>query len=46
MLADNKIAKIVVNTACYVHKMLDPGLLESVYEELIKDGITRIVNSL
>lgn len=35
MLEENKIAKIVVDTAFQVHKELGLGLLESVYEKIL-----------
>ena len=57
-MTENKIAKIVVDTAYHIHRRLGPGLLESVYAHkklgllinfgasLIKDGVFRVVNSL
>ncbi len=43
-MTENKIAKIIVNTAYNIHVKLGPGLLESVYEEilyyeLVKQGL-------
>ena len=43
-MTENEIAKIVVDAAFHVHKRLEPGLLESVYEvvlayELKKRGL-------
>ena len=43
-MTENQIAKIVVNTAYNIHVKLGPGLLESVYEEimyyeLVKQGL-------
>ncbi len=32
---ENEISKIIVNTAFQIHKQLGPGLLESVYEEIL-----------
>ena len=32
---ENEIAKIIVNTAFQIHSKLGPGLLESVYEEIM-----------
>ncbi len=32
---ENEISKLVVNSAFQVHKKLGPGLLESVYEEIL-----------
>ncbi len=34
-MTENEIAKIVVNTAFQIHSNLGPGLLESVYEEIM-----------
>jgi GxxExxY protein len=34
-MTENEIAKIVVNTSFDIHKKLGPGLLESVYEEIL-----------
>jgi len=43
-MTENEIAKIIVNTAYNIHVKLGPGLLESVYEEilyyeLVKQGL-------
>lgn len=43
-MTENEIARIIVNTAYAIHVELGPGLLESVYEEimhyeLIKQGL-------
>ena len=43
-MTENEIAKIVVDAAIKVHRVLGPGLLESVYEivlahELAKRGL-------
>ena len=43
-MTENEISKIIVNTSYNIHVKLGPGLLESVYEEilyfeLIKQGI-------
>jgi len=35
MLNENEISKIIVNTAFQIHTQLGPGLLESVYEEIL-----------
>lgn len=35
MLTENELSKIVVNTAFQMHTTLGPGLLESVYEEVL-----------
>ncbi|MBE9503445.1 MAG: GxxExxY protein [Proteobacteria bacterium] len=32
---ENEISKVIVNTCLKVHKRLGPGLLESVYEEVL-----------
>ena len=34
-MAENEIAKIVVDAAYHIHKRLGPGLLESVYEVIL-----------
>ncbi len=34
-MTENEIAKIIVNTAYNIHVKLGPGLLESVYEEIL-----------
>ena len=34
-MTENEISKIIVNTAYQVHTQLGPGLLESVYEEIM-----------
>ncbi|MBU4343844.1 MAG: GxxExxY protein [Desulfobacteraceae bacterium] len=34
-MTENEIAKIIVDAAFQVHKMLGPGLLESVYEVIL-----------
>ena len=35
-MTENQIAKIIVNTCYNVHVTLGPGLLESVYEEILR----------
>lgn len=35
VMTENEIAKIVVDTALMIHRELGPGLLESVYEEVL-----------
>jgi len=35
-LSENEISKIVVDSALKVHKQLGPGLLESVYQKILK----------
>ncbi len=39
---ENEIAKIVVNTAYHIHTTLGPGLLESVYEEIMAFELKRL----
>jgi len=44
-MTENELSKIIVNTAYQIHKTLGPGLLESVYEEIMyyelcKQGLT------
>ncbi|HDQ16439.1 MAG TPA: GxxExxY protein [Bacteroidetes bacterium] len=34
-MTENEISKIIVNTAYQIHTKLGPGLLESVYEEIL-----------
>ena len=34
-MTENEISKIIVNTAYQIHSQLGPGLLESVYEEIM-----------
>ncbi len=34
-MSENEIAKIIVNTSYNIHVKLGPGLLESVYEEIL-----------
>ena len=34
-MTENEISKIIVNVAYQIHKKLGPGLLESVYEEIL-----------
>ena len=41
MLAENKIAKLVVDAAYHVHTKLGPGLLESVYEVVLAHEIEK-----
>lgn len=43
-MSENELSKIIVNCAYQIHTALGPGLLESVYEEimyyeLINDGL-------
>ena len=46
MMTENEIAKIIVDMAFQVHKRLGPGLLINFGDELIRDGISRVVNNL
>lgn len=44
IIDENEIARIVVDKCFHIHKTLGPGLLESIYEEillyeLVKDGL-------
>ncbi len=44
-MTHNEIAKIIVDTAFHIHKTIGPGLLESVYHEILmyeleKKGLT------
>ena len=34
-MTENEISKVIVNTSFEIHKTLDPGLFESVYEEIL-----------
>lgn len=34
-MTENELSKIIVNTAFQIHNKLGPGLLESVYEEIM-----------
>jgi GxxExxY protein len=34
-MTENELSKIIVNTAFRIHSQLGPGLLESVYEEIL-----------
>jgi GxxExxY protein len=34
-MTENELSKIIVNTAYEIHTKLGPGLLESVYEEIM-----------
>ena len=43
-MTENEIAKIVVDAAFHIHKKL--GLLINFGDELIRDGISRVVNKL
>jgi len=39
-MTENELSKIIVNTAFNIHKTLGPGLLESVYEEIMYYELT------
>jgi len=41
-MSENEIATIVVNSCYQIHKELGPGLLESVYEEILYYELTQI----
>jgi hypothetical protein len=43
---ENEIATCILDASFSIHRKLGPGLFESVYEELLKNGIKRIVNNL
>ena len=45
-MAESEITKIIVDAAFQVHKRLGPGLLINFGAELIRDGISRVVNGL
>lgn len=40
-MTENEISKIIVNTAFQIHTQLGPGLLESVYEEIMSYELTK-----
>ncbi|HRD82049.1 MAG TPA: GxxExxY protein [Saprospiraceae bacterium] len=40
-MTENEISKIIVNTAYDIHVQLGPGLLESVYEEIMFFELTK-----
>jgi len=39
-MTENELSKIIVNTAFNIHQTLGPGLLESVYEEIMYYELT------
>ena len=39
---ENEIAKIVVNAAFQIHSKTGPGLLESIYEEILYYELTKL----
>ncbi len=41
-MTENELSKIIVNTAYQIHVQLGPGLLESVYEEVMCFELTNI----
>lgn len=41
-MTENEIAKIVVNTAFHIHNKIGPGLLESVYEEIMTHELQKL----
>ncbi|MCK4468575.1 MAG: hypothetical protein KAU60_09510 [Desulfobacterales bacterium] len=43
---DQKTYKTIVDAAFQIHKRLGPGLLINFGAELIRDGISRVVNGL
>lgn len=40
-MSENELSKIIVNTAYQIHTQLGPGLLESVYEEIMNYELIR-----
>lgn len=40
-MTENELSKIIVNTAYDIHYKLGPGLLESVYEEIMYYELSR-----
>ena len=40
-MTENELSKIIVNTAYQIHIQLGPGLLESVYEEIMYYELTK-----
>ena len=45
-MSENEISKVVVNTAFKIHTLFGPGLLESVYEELMYYELKKIYNDV
>lgn len=43
---ENEIAKVVVNTAFKIHSLYGPGLLESVYEELMYYELKKVFDDV
>ena len=41
-MTENELSKIIVNTAYQIHVQLGPGLLESVYEEIMCFELTNL----
>jgi GxxExxY protein len=41
-MTENELSKIIVNTAYQIHVQLGPGLLESVYEEIMYFELTNL----
>ena len=41
-MSENELSKIIVNTAFLIHAKLGPGLLESVYEEIMFYELTKL----
>jgi GxxExxY protein len=41
-VTENEISKHIVNTAFHIHSRLGPGLLESVYEEIMSYELTNL----
>jgi GxxExxY protein len=41
-MTENELARIIVNVAFNIHSKLGPGLLESVYEEIMYHELTKL----
>jgi len=42
VMTENEISKIIVNSCYQIHTTLGPGLLESVYEEILHSELTEL----
>ena len=45
-MTENEISRVVVNTAFKIHNLFGPGLLESVYEELMYYELKKIFENI